>query len=144
MTEKTEKKRYLGRVEIFAAREEIKALLEAGYSYTMIFDKLTREKRLSIAYRQFCRCLVQYCGVKPRIQKNSRKEATEQPTQANAPATPAQGQAGQKRKCIIASEERKKDDDGPIVGRSGKIYASRKDVRFGDWPEPDWLKEMKA
>lgn len=144
MTEKAKKSRYLGRVEIFAVREEIKALLEAGYSYTMIFDKLTREKRLSIAYRQFCRCLVQYCGVKPRIQKNSRKEAAEQPTQADAPATPAQGQAGQKKKCIIASEERKKDDDGPIVGRSGKIYASRKDVRFGDWPDPDWLKEMKA
>lgn len=98
MTEKAKKSRYLGRMEIFAAREEIKALLEAGYSYTMIFDKLTREKRLSIAYRQFCRCLVQYCGVKPRIQKNSRKEAAEQPTQANAPATPAQGQAGQKKK----------------------------------------------
>ena len=85
MSDTATKSRYLGRVEIFAAREEIKALLEAGYSYTMIFDKLTREKRLSIAYRQFCRCLVQYCGVKPRIQKNSRKATP--PAQTNAPAT---------------------------------------------------------
>lgn len=132
MTEKAEKSRYLGRVEIFAAREEIKALLEAGYSYTMIFDKLTREKRLSIAYRQFCRCLVQYCGVTPRIQKNSRKATPSTP--ANAPV----------RRCIIASEENKKDDDGPVVGRSGRVYASRKDIPFGDHPEPDWLKVKKS
>lgn len=71
MSENAGKSRYLGRVEVFAAREEIKALLEAGYSYAMIFEKLTKEKRLSISYRQFCRCLVQYCGVKVRVQKNS-------------------------------------------------------------------------
>ena len=90
MSENAGKSRYLGRVEVFAAREEIKALLEAGYSYAMIFEKLTREKRLSISYRQFCRCLVQYCGVKVRVQKNS-PTVTAATSQAESRPRPSPG-----------------------------------------------------
>ena len=119
-------------MEVFAAKEEILGLLDAGYSYAMIFEKLTGEKRLTISYRQFCRCLCQYCGVKPRVQKNS-------PAPSKAVSPP-------KRAALPhpAANFAKLDDlDGPpFVGRSGKIYARREDIPFGDQPEPKWLKDL--
>ena len=131
MSEKDKKSRYTGRVEVFAAKEEILGLLDAGYSYAMIFEKLTGEKRLTISYRQFCRCLCQYCGVKARVQKNS-------PAPSNAVSPP-------KRAALPrpAANSARADLDGPpFVGQSGKVYARREDIPFGDYPEPKWLKEL--
>ena len=131
MSEKDKKSRYTGRVELFAAKEEILGLLDAGYSYAMIFEKLTGEKRLTISYRQFCRCLCQYCGVKPRVQKNtaSSKVALSKPA-ARALPRPA------------ATSARADLDGPPFVGQSGKVYARREDIPFGDYPEPKWLKDL--
>jgi hypothetical protein len=76
MPEKVIKRRYVGRVEVKAAHAEIMAMLAAGQPYAWIFDKLAGEGRLTISYRQFCQCLVQYCGVKVRPK---RKKASEKP-----------------------------------------------------------------
>ena len=132
MSEKDKKSRYTGRVELFAAKEEILGLLDAGYSYAMIFEKLTGEKRLTISYRQFCRCLCQYCGVKPRVQKNSPASGP-QKVSPHKPATLPRP----------ATNSAMDDLDGPpFVGRSGKVYARREDIPFGDQPEPKWLKDL--
>ena len=66
MREKEIKRRYVGRVEVKAARAEIEAMLAAGQPYVWIYDKLADEGRMTVSYRQFCQCLVQYCGVKVR------------------------------------------------------------------------------
>lgn len=82
MREKEIKRRYVGRVEVKAAQAEIEAMLAAGQPYVWIYDKLADEGRMTVSYRQFCQCLVQYCGVKVRPK---RKKASEKP-----PALPAQ------------------------------------------------------
>ena len=82
MREKEIKRRYVGRVEVKAAQAEIEAMLAAGQPYVWIYDKLADEGRITSSYRQFCQCLVQYCGVKVRPK---RKKASERP-----PAQPAQ------------------------------------------------------
>lgn len=74
MTQKVIKRRYIGRLEVFALKEEIQALLNAGHTYISIFQKFNDEQKLSICYRQFCRCLSQYCEIKVR---NNKKRVTE-------------------------------------------------------------------
>ena len=134
MSEKDKKSRYTGRVEVFAAKEEILGLLDAGYSYAMIFEKLTGEKRLTISYRQFCRCLCQYCGVKPRVQKNS-------PAPSKL-VSPPKAAAGALPRPAAPKSARADFDGPPFVGQSGKVYARREDIPFGDYPEPKWLKDL--
>lgn len=58
--EKDIKRRYIGRVEVNAARSEIERLISQGYPYAWIFEKLQKEGKVSISYRQFCRCMSQY------------------------------------------------------------------------------------
>lgn len=74
-SEKDIKRRFIGRVEMKAAQAEIEALLTAGQPYAWIFDKLTEEGRLTISYRQFCRCLALYFGVRVRPKRKKGKKA---------------------------------------------------------------------
>lgn len=76
------KRRFIGRVEMKAAQAEIEALLTAGQPYAWIFDKLTEEGRLTISYRQFCRCLALYFGVRVRPKRKKGEKAIPVPNPA--------------------------------------------------------------
>lgn len=69
--EKDSKRHFIGRVEVRAAQAEIESMLAAGQPYAWIFDKLAGEGRLTISYRQFCRCLALYFGVTVRPKKKN-------------------------------------------------------------------------
>lgn len=81
MTDKDAKRRYIGRVEIFAAKSEIEQLIGQGYPYAWIFEKLQKEGKLSISYRQFCRCLKQYCCGDDTQKTLCLKKSTQESTQ---------------------------------------------------------------
>lgn len=87
-SEKDIKRRFIGRVEMKAAQAEIEALLTAGQPYAWIFDKLTEEGRITISYRQFCRCLALYFGVRVRPKRKKGKKAV--PEKAIPVSNPAQ------------------------------------------------------
>ena len=83
MSEKVKKSRYIGRVEVFAAKIEISELLAAGLPYAWIYETLVKEKRLTVSYRQFCRCLALYCGVKVRPKKKTAKKESKESKEFN-------------------------------------------------------------
>lgn len=85
MSEKVKKSRYIGRVEVFAAKIEISELLAAGLPYAWIYETLVKEKRLTVSYRQFCRCLALYCGVKVRPKKKTAKKESNDFNEHNIP-----------------------------------------------------------
>jgi IS30 family transposase len=49
----TRLRRYAGRVEFFAVKEEIQELLQKGYGYKMIHEKLTADEKITIKYITF-------------------------------------------------------------------------------------------
>lgn len=124
----------LARREFFAVRPEVEEILSSGGTFRLAYDMLKGKGKISMGYDTFR----QYAsGMRPCVmRRRSRKgdalplppaHAPALPAQRteSASATPAQGQAVQQRKCIIAGD----NDDKPAFGRHG---------------EPDWLKELKG
>lgn len=50
---KKDRPRYAGRIEYLAMREQIKALLEKGYSLAMAFRELSGAGKITMSYEQF-------------------------------------------------------------------------------------------
>ena len=69
-----------GRVAFLARIEDIRKMVDAGYSLLVIYEKY--EKHLKISYSQFARYVTRYIRSKPRYEKEGEKRvpATETKT----------------------------------------------------------------
>ena len=68
------KQRYIGRVEFIAQKDFIIEKLRSGYTVQIIYDELLTMKNITISYRQFCRCIQKYSGIKSTRKKRIVKQ----------------------------------------------------------------------
>lgn len=72
----TRLRRYAGRVEFFAVKEEIQELIQKGYGYKMIHEKLTADKKITMTYTTF----YHYLRPGKKSAQNEKPKCEDQPT----------------------------------------------------------------
>ncbi len=69
-------KRYYGRVEFLACKDDVLRMLEEGYTMQSIHDVMVRDKKMTMHYRTFCAYVKRYtktgsANPPPKITNNS-------------------------------------------------------------------------